>query len=126
MLFATSETSQPEGPASTDFFLQSSIISELFRWLRALCFLVHLVTVTLSSTCTSLTSELEECILCNSTIASAEGVEAENDALPLRGERLLCSGLIWVAMSLLETAEDISVAASFTPPSFSSVYLIPE
>jgi hypothetical protein len=37
------------------------------------------VTVTLSSTCTSLVSDLEEGTLCSSTIGRTEGVEVEND-----------------------------------------------
>ena len=79
MLFPASETSQPDERVSAAFFLQSSTTCELFPWLRALCFLDHLVTVTLSSTCTSLVSDLEEGTLCSSTIGRTEGVEVEND-----------------------------------------------
>ena len=44
----------------------------------------------------------------------------ENEGLALGDEYVLPSGLIWVAASLLETAGDIRVIASFVPSSFSS------
>jgi hypothetical protein len=51
-------------------------------------------------------------------------VEVENDGFLVGDEWLLPTGLIWVAMSLLETTREISVAASLTPSSFSSACLI--
>jgi hypothetical protein len=49
------------------------------------------------------------------------GVEAEKEVLILGEEHELPSGLIWVAMSLLETAGDTSVPASLKASNFSSV-----
>lgn len=123
MFFAVSVTSQVDVRVSTALFLQSSTISELFPEFRALCFFDHLVMVTLSSTCTSLTSDFEEWMLCTSMIGRAEGVKGEK-GLPLGDELVLPCGLIWVAMSLLETVREISVAASLTVSRFSSASLM--
>jgi hypothetical protein len=49
------------------------------------------------------------------------GVEAEKEVLILGEEHELPSGLIWVAMSLLETAGDTLVPASLKASNFSSV-----
>lgn len=113
--------SQSEDWASKSFFFQLSTLSEPFPGNRALCFLDHLVMVTRSSTCTSLTSNLEDGTLCNSSIDRTQGLEAENESLLSGDEWELPSGLIWVAMSLLDTPRDISVPASLTPSFFSSV-----
>ena len=80
--------------------------------------------VTLSSTCTSLTSDLEEWMLSSSMIGRAEGVEGEKEGLPLGDEWVLPCGLIWVAMSLLETVQEISVPASLIASRFSSASLM--
>lgn len=114
-------TSQSEDWASLSFFFQLSTFSEPFPGNRALCFLDHRVTVTRSSTCTSLTSNLEDGTFWNSTIGKAEEVEAEKESLLWGDEWVLFSGLIWVAMSLLETSRDMSLRASLIPSSFSSV-----
>ena len=124
MLFAVSVTSQVDVRVSTALFLQSSTISELFPVFQALCFFDHLVMVTLSSTCTSLTSDSEEWMLSSSMIGRAEGVEGEKEGLPLGDEWVLPCGLIWVAMSLLETVREISVAASLTASRCSSASLM--
>lgn len=76
--------------------------------------------VTRSSTWTSLTSILEKETLCKSVRGKAGGVEAEKESLILGEEQELPSGLIWVAMSLLETAGDTLVPASLKPSNFSS------
>ena len=81
MFFAVSVTSQVDVRVSTALFLQSSTISELFPVFQALCFFDHLVMVTLSSTCTSLTSDSEEWMLSSSMIGRAEGVEGEKEGL---------------------------------------------
>lgn len=77
--------------------------------------------VTRSSTCTSLISILEKETLCNSVPERAGGVVAEKESFILGEEHELPSGLIWVAMSLLETAGDTLVPASLKPSHFSSV-----
>lgn len=77
--------------------------------------------VTRSSTCTSLISILEKEILCKSVTGREGGVEAEKEVLILGEEHELPSGLIWVAMSLLETAGDTLVPASLKASNFSSV-----
>lgn len=77
--------------------------------------------VTRSSTCTSLISILEREALCNSVAGRAGRVEAEKEVLLLGEEHELPSGLIWVAMSLLETAGDTLVPASLKLSNFSSV-----
>ena len=84
MFFAVSVTSQVDVRVSTALFLQSSTISELFPVFQALCFFDHLVMVTLSSTCTSLTSDSEEWMLSSSMIGRAEGVERERKKAFLR------------------------------------------
>jgi len=103
------------------FFFQLSTFSEPLPVNRALCFLDHLVMVTRSSTCTSLISILEKEILCKSVTGRVGGVEAEKEVLILGEEHELPSGLIWVAMSLLETAGDTLVPASLKASNFSSV-----
>lgn len=78
IVFAVSETSQPAARISTAFLFQSSVFPEPLPGIRTLFFLDHLVSVTRSSTCTSLTSGLEECMLCNSTMGRM-GLDGEND-----------------------------------------------
>lgn len=124
MLFPVSVTSHVDVQVSTTFFLQSSTISELFPVFRALCFFDHLVRVTLSSTGTSLSTDLEPWMLCGSMIGRAEGEEGEKEGIPLGDEWVLLCGLIWVAMSLRETVREISVAASLTTSRFSSASLV--
>lgn len=77
--------------------------------------------VTCSSTSTSLISTLEEATVCGSVTVKVDGVEAEKDGRKLGDEHELLCGLIWVAMSLLETAQDTLVPTSLKPPNLSSV-----
>ena len=126
MLFAASETSQEEDSASRSFFFHSSVFSKPFPENRTLCFLDHLVMVTRSSTCTSLTSNLEGWTLSNCTMERTDEVEGEGekDSFRLGDDWWLPSGLIWVAISLLETSREILVAASLFSSIFHSVCFI--
>lgn len=119
-LFDVSDTSHAEERGSTAFNFHFSTSSDPLPGLRPLYFWDHRVTVTRSSICTSLTSGFEELKLWTSTIGRMEGVDGEKEDL-LGEEWQLPSGLIWVAMSLLETARDTEVAASFTSSTLSSV-----
>ena len=76
------------------------------------------VKVTGSSTGTSLISILEKGKLLNSERGKEDGVEADKEGLKLGEEHELPSGLIWVAMSLLERAGDTLVSASLKPSNF--------
>lgn len=120
-LFTVSDASQAEERGSTSFNFHSSTSSDPLTGLRALYFLDHRVTVTRSSIWTSLTSGFVELKLCISTIGRMEGVDWEKEDL-LGEEWQLPSGLIWVAISLLETARHTSVAASFTRSTLSPAF----
>lgn len=113
--------SQDEDRLLVSLIFQLSSFSEPLPENRALCFLDHLVMVTRSSTGTSLTSILEKGKLLNSDRGREGGVEAQKEGLKFGGEHELSSGLIWVAMSLLEIAGDILVPASLKPSNFSPV-----
>lgn len=63
-------------------------------------------------------------MLCSSMIGRGDGVKREKEADSLGDEQVLPCGLIWVAMSLLETVREISVAASLTMSRFSSASLM--
>lgn len=120
MFLTVSEISHAEDCASMSFFFQSSLFPEPFPEIRYLFFLDHRVIMTRSSTCTSFTSILEELPPGSSTIDKADGGDVAKESVLLGDEQVLPCGLIWVAISLLETARDISVAASFSWSSFSS------
>lgn len=121
MLFAVSETSQLVDRISKAFLFQSSQFPEPFPIVRDLFFLHHRVMVTRSSTCTSLTSCLEEWEFCHSALGNTVFVDEAKEFLSLGDECGLLSGLIWVAMSLLETAREMSFPSSSTTSSFLSV-----
>lgn len=107
---------------SLTFPCKWSRICELSPWYRALCLFDQRVTVTFSSTCKSLTSARLEWAFSSSTIGSADGEEGENEHCLSGDKRMLPSGLIWVAISLLETARG-SVAASLMLSWKSSVHI---
>jgi len=111
--------SQEEDRLLASLIFQLSTFSEPLPENRALCFLDHLVMVTRSSTGTSLTSILEKGKLLKSERGREGGVEAEKEGLKFGEEHELPSGLIWVAMSLLEIAGDTLVPASLKPSNFS-------
>jgi len=120
--FAVSATSQPEEEsalASTVFFFHSIMFIERLSEPRATCFLDHLVTVTRSSTCTSLTSSFEKW-LSGSSMGWADA-DGEKESLCFGEDWVLPSGLICVATSFLKTAEDLMVLASLFLSIFSSV-----
>lgn len=127
MSLVVSEISQADDRVSMSFFFQSSLPPDPFPGIRCcLLFFDHRVQITCSSTCTSLTPNLVPCVLCKPVIDRA-GVDVEKESLLFGEEQSLPSRLICVAMSLLETSRDISVAAFFTPSSFSSAtYAMPE
>lgn len=94
MFLAASATSQGEAKSLTS--------GDPFFAILTLCLLDCFVLVPLS-TCTSLTSNLLEWMLFGSTAVGIDGGEVENDDLPLGDERVLPTGLIWVATSRRET-----------------------
>ena len=79
------------------------------------------VMVTRSSTGTSLISILEKGKLLNSERGKEDGVEVDKEGLKLGEEHELPSGLICMAMSLLERAGDTLVPASLKPSNFSPI-----
>jgi len=120
-VFDPPEMSQNEDRQLDSLIFQLSPFSEPLPEKRALCFLDHLVMVTRSSTGTSLISILEKGKLLNSERGKEDGVEADKEGLKLGEEHELPSGLIWVAMSLLERAGDTLVPASLKPSNFSPI-----
>lgn len=116
MEFAILLTSQAQVFLSVFFHLM--ILGDCLLKPRAVCFLDHLVTVTLSSTCTSLTSSFEKW-LAISSIAEAEAEEGE-EGFSLGEEEVLPSVLIWVATSFLKIEEESIDAASLLPSNLSS------
>jgi hypothetical protein len=116
--FAVCVTSQAEDLESTVFFLHSIIFVAFFSEPRVTCFLDHLVRVTRSSTCTSLTSSLEKQL--SSSLTCCDDSERENEVLVLGEDDLLIAGLVCVATSFLRIMGALLVAESFMlsiPPS---------
>lgn len=119
MLFAVSETSQLLDLISEAFFFQSSQFPESSPVVRDLVFLHHWLMVTRSSICTSLTC-LGTWESSHSAMGNTELVDEAKECLSLGDECGLFSGLIWVAISLLETSRKMFLPSSSTMSGFLS------
>lgn len=120
LLFAVSETSQLVDLISKAFFFLSSQFPESSPVVRDLVFLHHWLMVTRSSTCTSLTC-LGKWESCHSVVGNTEWVDEAKECLSLGDECGLFSGLIWVAISLLEISREMFLPSSSTMSGFLSV-----